>query len=145
MMPPAVRGDYEEASAVLARSPRSAAALLRLALQKLLIELGMPGKKIDADIKQMVAEGLSPLVQKALDVCRVIGNEAVHPGELDLQDTPDLAARLFDMLNFIVSERIERPAAIEEIYGKIPQKNRQWIDERDSKARPPAPDPQDAP
>lgn len=145
MMPLAVRADYEEASGVLARSPRSAAALLRLALQKLLIELGMPGKKIDADIKQMVADGLSPLVQKALDVCRVIGNEAVHPGELDLQDTPELAAGLFEMLNFIVSDRIERPAVIEEIYGKIPPEKRQWIEERDRKARPQAPDPQDAP
>lgn len=145
MMPVSVQADYSEAAAVLPRSPRSAAALLRLALEKLLIELGAPGKSIDAQVKSLVAEGLSPLVQQALDVCRVIGNEAVHPGEINLNDTPDLAASLFGMLNYIVAERIERPAVIAQLYQQIPAVKREWIEQRDRGAKPPAPNPQGAP
>lgn len=139
MMPDPIQADYIEAAAVLQRSPRSAAALLRLAVQKLLIELKVPGKTIDAQVKALVADGLSPLVQQALDVCRVVGNEAVHPGELDLNDTPELAANLFVMVNYIVAERIERPAHIAELYGRIPAEKREWIEQRDKGAKPLAP------
>ncbi len=144
-MPEAVRADYLEAAAVLGRSPRSAAALLRLALQKLLKELGMPGKNIDADIKELVRQGLPVMVQQALDVCRVVGNEAVHPGELDLNDSPEMAASLFGMLNFIVADRIEHPKKIADLYMKIPAQKREWIEQRDKAAKPLAPTPPDAP
>ncbi|WP_425509557.1 DUF4145 domain-containing protein [Xanthomonas sontii] len=140
-MPEAVQADYEEAAAVIGRSPRSAAALLRLALQKLLKELGLPGNSIDADIKALVIAGLPAEVQKALDYCRVIGNEAVHPGEIDLNDTPELAVALFEMLNFIVADRIERPKTIEALYEKIPAQKREWIEQRDRGSKQPAPAP----
>jgi hypothetical protein len=49
-LPDYVRLDYEEAGTILQLSPRGAAALLRLAIQKLCKELGGKGKNIDADI-----------------------------------------------------------------------------------------------
>lgn len=86
-MPDDVRVDYEEARQVAARSPRAAAAVLRLALQKLVVVLGEPGKKLDDDIASLVAKGLDPGVQKAADIIRISGNNAVHPGKLDLKDS----------------------------------------------------------
>ena len=70
--------DYNEAARVLSDSPRAACALLRLALQKLCKELGEPGKNINDDIGALVKKGLSPLIQQALDVVRVIGDRVVR-------------------------------------------------------------------
>ncbi len=92
-LPDDVRLDYEEAGRILNLSPRGAAALLRLAIQKLCAYLGEKGKNIDDDIASLVKKGLYPLVQQALDAVRVIGNEAVHPGTLDLKDDRDTATR----------------------------------------------------
>ncbi len=79
-MPPEVLGDYEEAASILSKSPRGASALLRLAIQKLCVHLGGSGKNINEDIKQLVSKGLPVQVQQALDVVRVIGSNAAHPG-----------------------------------------------------------------
>ena len=68
-----IRADYLEAAAVLQQSPRAAAALLRLCVQKLCKQLGLPGKNINDDIAALVTRGLNPEIQKALDIVRVIG------------------------------------------------------------------------
>lgn len=46
-MPKDIKTDYEEARLVASDSSRAAAALLRLALQKLCIHFGEPGKHLD--------------------------------------------------------------------------------------------------
>ena len=106
-MPATALPDYEEARAILAASPRGACALLRLVVQKLCVELGEPGKDLNKDIGKLVAQrGLLPGVQKALDTVRVIGNESVHPGELDVKDSPEIAGALFAVINLIVERLI---------------------------------------
>jgi hypothetical protein len=123
--------EYMEARSIFSRSPRSSAALLRLCIQKLLPHLGESGKNINDDIKSLVSKGLPLLVQKALDYCRVVGNNAVHPGEIDLNDTPEIAQNLFQMINFIVQNRITGPKEIEELYSKLPQGSLDAIEKRD--------------
>jgi Domain of unknown function (DUF4145) len=82
-MPDDVRTDYEEADSISQLSPRGAAALLRLSIQKLCIHFGKKGKDLNGDIGELVADGNLPeTIQQALDTVRVVGNEAVHPGEL---------------------------------------------------------------
>ena len=133
-LPDQVRSDYEEAAKILIQSPRGAAALLRLGIQKLCATLGEKGKKIDDDIASLVKKGLSPLVQKALDLVRVIGNEAVHPGTLDLKDDRDTASRLFELVNIIAEQMISNPKHVEELYGKIPAEKRKAIERRNGTA-----------
>jgi hypothetical protein len=127
-----IREDFNEARTILDLSPRGAAALLRLCVQKLCIQLGKPGKNIDNDIASLVRDGLSIRVQQALDVVRVIGNEAVHPGRIDLKDDHNTAAALFDLVNRIAYDTITHPKELNEIYQKLPEAKRDAITKRDS-------------
>ena len=135
-LPEDIRRDYDEASSILSLSPRGAAALLRLALQKLCKELGQPGENINDDIKALVADGLDPVIQQAVDSIRVVGNKAVHPGEIDLREDPGTAERLFDILNLIVERMISVPKHVEEFYEALPEEERKKIEKRDGGKRP---------
>ena len=131
-LPDDCKNDYLEAQSVFIQSPRSSAALLRLSIQKLMKHLGEKGDNINDDIKTLVAKGLPPLVQKALDYCRVVGNNAVHPGEIKIEDTPEIALNLFRMVNYIVEDRITHPREIEQLYGQLPESSRKAVEKRDS-------------
>ncbi len=71
------------------------------------------------------------MVQQALDVVRVVGNEAVHPGTLDLRDDRDIAMQLFGLVNAIVDQTITHPKTVRELYAKLPDAKRQAIEQRD--------------
>jgi Domain of unknown function (DUF4145) len=129
-----IRELYIEASRIVTDSPKGAAALLRLALQLLLIQLGRPGKNINSDIQQLVSDGLSPKIQKALDLLRVVGNNAVHPGQIDFDDKGDVAIKLFHALNFIAEEMITKPKELELLYDDlVPPEAQEQIKKRDRK------------
>jgi uncharacterized protein DUF4145 len=130
-MPAEARKDYDEARTIVMQSPRGACALLRLAVQKLCTELGEPGKNINNDIASLVENGLPVEVQQALDSLRVIGNNAVHPGEMDLTDDTETASALFELLNFIVDDRISQPRKRAAIFAKLPSKAVAAIKKRD--------------
>lgn len=123
---------YQEAATIFLDSPKGATALLRLALQKLLKQVGKNGKNINNDIKELVSEGLSPKIQQALDILRVVGNNAVHPGQINLDDNSEIAIKLFGILNFIADEIITKPKELEQLYGGIiPEETQEHIKQRD--------------
>jgi hypothetical protein len=127
-----IKSLYLEASSILVDSPKGATALLRLALQKLLAQVGKSGNNINNDIKLLVAEGLSPKIQQALDLLRVIGNNAVHPGQINLDDNTEIAQKLFGILNFIAEELISKPKELEDLYADlIPSHTQDHIKQRD--------------
>jgi hypothetical protein len=131
-MPDDVRDDYLEAASISNQSPRGAAALLRLAIQKLCIYLGQRGKNINDDIAALVKAGLPVQIQKALDIVRVIGNNAVHPGVIDLRDKPETVYALYNLINQIVQDRVTQPNAINALYSTLPEEARKAIEERDA-------------
>lgn len=130
-MPEAIQRDFLEAGHIVGKSPRGAAALLRLCVQNLCIELGEKGKNINDDIAALVKKGLDPRIQKMLDVVRVVGNNAVHPGELDIRDDLELAVKLFELVNLIVDALISQPKAIDTLYGALGSKTISAIERRD--------------
>jgi len=135
-MPEECKQDYEEARLVFTHSPRAAAGLLRLLVQRLVISLGQPGENLNKDIKALVEKGLPVEVQQALDCCRVIGNNAVHPGEIDFDETPESALALFGMINFIVENQITQKNKIAALYGQLPAGALEAIKKRDGGTTP---------
>lgn len=131
-----IKKDYREAANVLADSPRSAAAILRLAVQKLCKQLGEKGENINDDIAALVKKGLNPTIQKSLDVLRITGNNAVHPGELDLTEDLDRATKLFGLLNFISEKMLTEPKEIDSFYDGLPQEAKKAVEKRDNNKTP---------
>jgi hypothetical protein len=131
-LPQEILNDYEEASSIIGKSPRGAAALLRLAIQKLCIHLGQPGNNINKDIASLVKQGLDTRVQKALDIVRVVGNNAVHPGQIDLRDNKDTAESLFGLVNIIAEKMISEPKHVESMFEGLPDGAKEQIEKRDN-------------
>lgn len=132
-LPDDIKNDYNEAKNIVNVSPRGAAALLRLSVQKLCIHLGEKGKNINDDIESLVKKGLPKTMQQALDSVRVVGNNAVHPGTIDLNDKIEIAYALFGFVNIICEVLISQPKKIQEFYEKnIPEGIRNGIEKRDS-------------
>jgi hypothetical protein len=130
-MPDAPKADYEEARQIVNRSPRGAAALLRLAIQKICTGLGVAGD-LNAQIGTLVRDGLPQGVAKALDIVRVVGNNAVHPGVIDMKDDVATANRLFALVNIIVEKMISEPAKIDALFEeKVPEGTKSAIAKRD--------------
>jgi hypothetical protein len=118
-LPHDIVADYDEARNILPLSTRGAAALLRLCIQKLCKHLGEKGDNINEDIKSLAAKGLPPQIQQALDIVRVVGNQAVHPGQLDLRDDTETATKLFVLVNLIADVMITQPKHISEMYDSV--------------------------
>lgn len=133
-LPDDIKVDYIEAANILAQSPRGAAALLRLAIEKLVDYLEAQGKDLNQKIGDLVTKGLNPKVQKALDVVRVVGNNSVHPGQIDLIDDQETAEKLFRLVNIIAKEMITEPAEVDAIFEElVPENNKAGIEQRDAK------------
>lgn len=123
----------DEARSILDLSPKGAAALLRLSIQMLCKNLGESGADLNNDIANLVKKGLNPVVAKSLDVVRVIGNESVHPGSIDLNDDKDTATKLFDLINIIAEQMITHPKHVDDLYEKLPESKRTAIETRNKK------------
>jgi hypothetical protein len=129
-----IKADFEEARKILNVSPRGSAALLRLCIQKLCNELtSKPKNTLNQNIALLVQEGLSKRVQQALDVVRVTGNEAVHPGQIDLRDDRDTALHLFTLVNMIAEQMITQPRLADSLFDNLPDGQKQAIEKRDGR------------
>lgn len=131
-MPENVKNLYNEAASISSKSPRGAAALLRLAIQILCKELGEQGNNINTDIGNLVKKGLPEIVQQSLDVVRVTGNDAVHPGQIET-DNPEVVGQLFELINVIVEYMIALPKKVSGIYSSLPSNKIEGINKRDGK------------
>jgi hypothetical protein len=127
---------YEEAADIRLDSTRGAAALLRLCVQLLCIQLGEKGNNINEDIGNLVRKGLPVEIQQALDVVRVVGNHAVHPGQIDVDDQEDTVETLFSLVNMIADRMITHPKQVAGLFGSLPTSIQQAIAKRDGTTPP---------
>jgi hypothetical protein len=96
------------------------------------VELGQKGKNINDDIAALVKLGLPLKIQQALDVVRVVGNESVHPGELNVKDDQETVQALFELINLICEDRLSEPRRIDHLYRTLPKAKLDQIANRDS-------------
>lgn len=130
-MPEAVEDKYREAAKVVFLSPVSAAALLRLALQLLLADiLGSESTgNIYRDIDALRKRQLDSSLIRASDIIRITGNESVHPGTIDLNESKGDALYLFDLLNMICDQCYTQSRRMREMFEKLPESKRIIKDE----------------
>lgn len=100
-MPDKAREIFCEAQAVIGKSPRAACALLRLCLEVIVSDLGGKGNTLYERIESLK---LPPDMEDVFRACRIVGNQASHPGEInfDTQEGRDLAVTLSNFINLIV-------------------------------------------
>lgn len=133
-MPESVKTIYEEARNVAPDSARAAAALLRVALEKLTEELGEAEGSLNERIGNLKSKGLPEKAIQSLDVVRIFANEGgSHAGKIDLsgKDNKEIVNKLFKLTNFIVEKTITENNEIDEIYKTIPENKRDGINNRD--------------
>ena len=129
-LPEDIKEIYNEAGSIANISPRAACALFRVAIEMLLNHIGKEGN-INNNIKKLVQEGLHPKFQKILDILRVTGNNAVHPGTINFDDTTSIVS-FYEWINMVTDILITQPAEIERIYDNLPEKDKEAIEKRDN-------------
>ncbi len=127
-----VKKVYAEAGTIAQQSPRAACALLRLAVQMLLEDIGETGP-INEGIRNLVKRGVDPKIQQAMDIVRVTGNHAVHPGKIDVDDITNVQP-LFEMINIISEVLISQPIQVKAVFVSLPDRDKNAIANRDKGA-----------
>lgn len=134
-MPESVKEIYNEAREIASNSPRAAAALLRLALEKLTEELWETDWKLNTRIGNLKKKWLPEKAIQALDIIRITANEwGSHLGQIDLtgSDNADLVNQLFFLLNFIVEHVITVNNQLDAMYATLPEDKKKGIKNRDN-------------
>jgi hypothetical protein len=62
---------------------------------------------------------------------RVVGNEAVHPGSMDLKDDQATVNKLFMLVNLVIENRIGEPKKVKAMFGDLPAAKLKGIEDRD--------------
>ena len=110
--PESIKPIFEEAVSILDLSPRSSAALTRLALEKLCDYLGAtPSKNLNNKIQELIDKGL----------------------DLNEKDSKSNSETLLSMFNYIVEDVITRKKKRTEFVNSIPKSKIQQIEERGKK------------
>lgn len=113
--------NYREASSVFFRSHRAAAALLRLAMEEIFNHVECKGNTLQEKIDYLIEHHKIPKeIAEAMDIVRIIGNEAVHPGTIDLQEKPETVTALFNLVNLVAERLITGPREIKKLHESLP-------------------------
>lgn len=124
-MPVAIRALYDEARKVGFDSPRSAAALLRVAAEHLVNGLDKGSGDLNTKIGRLEKVGLSPAIVELCHTLRIYGNEGgAHAGTIDLTDDTKMVRALLRLLNAISDQVLTRERTLLELVEEIPESKR---------------------
>lgn len=117
-MPEKAREFFIEAQSVIGRSLRSACALLRLCVEELVNHLGGTGKNLYERIDSL---NLPAEVSELFKACRLMGNQAAHPGVIDFKNDNGLpvARALSQFVNLIVMIKISPKLQVDRFLERL--------------------------
>jgi hypothetical protein len=113
------RNDEDGSQTALEASPRGAAALLRLAIEKVCEELGESGESPKDDLASFVQEDVDARVQKVLEAMRIIETNAVPPAQIGVGDNRAIGETLSGLVNLICEKMIIEPRHLQAMYTKL--------------------------
>lgn len=123
---------YEQARSIAELSPCASAALLRKALEQILMQYGKTKGKETSHLREMLKslkEDIPEDIYMNLETVKLAGDKSIHPGEIDMKDFPKITAALFSVVNDIFEELVARPAKNRKLYKEtvsaITQKTKQ--------------------
>jgi hypothetical protein len=116
---PDIQRNDEDGSQTLEASPRGAAALLRLVIEKVCKELGESGESPKDDLASFVQEDVDARVQKVLEAMRIIESNAVRPAEIGVGDNRATAETLSGLVNLICEKMTIEPRHLQAMYTKL--------------------------
>ena len=122
-MPGSVLELYNEAREIVNGSPRASCALLRVAVEKLCHGLGVKKQNLQQSIAALIKNNNLPFkIQKALEVVRIAGNDAVHPGQIVFDaDSREVAIMMFNLINIITTHIITENNEIDKLHELVEQ------------------------
>ncbi|MFT8610951.1 MAG: DUF4145 domain-containing protein [Liquorilactobacillus nagelii] len=131
-----VKSIYQEAASISNKSPRAAAALLRLALETFLKnDLKAPGETVNKKIANLYKQGIPENLEKIMDIIRITGNDAVHDGNIAVLDTEgkdnaNTVKVLFEFINYLAQEKISMPNKLNQITSNFSEGQKRSIEQR---------------
>lgn len=121
-IPLAIRKDYEEACAILSRSPKAAATLARRCLQGMIRDFwDIHGKNLNVEITQL-RDKIPAGQWKAIDALRSIGNIGAHmEHDVDriIDVDPDEAVKLIRLVEHLLEKWYIDRHDTEQLYAEL--------------------------
>lgn len=133
-LPEEVKKLYMEAAQIKDKSPRAAAALLRLAIEKLASHIlaEKDTGSLNKNIGELVKIGLNKKIQQAFDIVRITGDDQIHDlGAINLEEKPDNVDILFSLINLIARELITEEKEISALFESLPENKVRGVEDRD--------------
>lgn len=135
-MPDSVIEIYNEAASIANKSPRAAAALLRLALERLLEALGQTDGSLYTRIGNLYETTPQDIID-IMDIIRITGNNGIHDGDIGVINIDDKNDKenvlvLFKFINLLTDEFITRPQQLTDITSNFSQGEQHSIERRNN-------------
>lgn len=118
-MPENVKTVFLEAQSIGGISPRASAAMLRVALERLVNDVGGKGSNLAGKIASL---HLSPRLQKLCDICRAAGNEAVHHESFDFSASNEEARAMVEALSEFINRLADEFCGLEKAADELQRK-----------------------
>ena len=119
-MPDQIKTFYRQASSISSQCPPASAALLRTVLEMLCTELNYTEGSLKQRIEKMKNDGkIDDELHDAMQSVRIVGNNAVHAGQIEVDDSKEVVKVLFEIIDDITLDLFTKPKRRKELSKNV--------------------------